>query len=57
MIEPTPEALQKLQPQIKIEQIREFRRLTNYPPLGDGWRVALIKPAEAMNEARRPTPC
>ncbi len=37
--------------QIKIEQIREFRRLTNYPPLGDGWRVALIKPAEALNEA------
>jgi DNA polymerase-3 subunit delta' len=46
----TPEALQKQQPQIKIGQIREFRRLTSYPPLGDGWRVALIKPANAMNE-------
>ena len=50
VIEPTAEALQKQRPQIKIEQIRELRRLTNYPPLGDGWRVALIKPAEAMNE-------
>jgi len=46
----TPEALQKLQPQIKIGQIREFCRLTSYPPLGGGWRVALIKPAEALNE-------
>jgi len=45
VIEPT-ESLQ-----IKIEQIREFRRLTNYPPLGGGWRVVVIKPAEAMNEA------
>jgi len=36
------------QPQIKIEQIREFRRLTAYPPFGGGWRVALIKPAEAL---------
>jgi DNA polymerase-3 subunit delta' len=35
--------------QIKIEQIREFRRLTAYPPLEGGWRVALIKPAEALN--------
>ncbi|MBM4273469.1 MAG: DNA polymerase III subunit delta' [Deltaproteobacteria bacterium] len=34
--------------QIKIEYIREFRRLTAYPPLGGGWRVALIKPAEAL---------
>ena len=39
------------QPQIKIEQIREFRRLTGYPPVGGGWRVALIKPAEALNDA------
>ena len=39
------------QPQIKIEQIREFRRVTAYPPVGGGWRVALIKPAEAMNDA------
>ncbi|MCX5888860.1 MAG: DNA polymerase III subunit delta' [Deltaproteobacteria bacterium] len=45
VIEPTSEGHQ---PQIKIEQIREFRRLTSYPPLGGGWRVALIKPAEAL---------
>jgi DNA polymerase-3 subunit delta' len=36
------------QAQIKIEQIRELRRLTAYPPLGGGWRVVLIKPAEAL---------
>ena len=35
--------------QIGIEQIREFRRLTSYPPFEGGWRVALIKPAEALN--------
>jgi DNA polymerase-3 subunit delta' len=34
--------------QIKIEVIRELRRLTAYPPLGGGWRVVLIKPAEAL---------
>jgi DNA polymerase-3 subunit delta' len=34
--------------QIGIEQIRELRRLTAYPPLEGGWRVALIKPAEAL---------
>ncbi|MEJ2671644.1 MAG: DNA polymerase III subunit delta' [Deltaproteobacteria bacterium] len=34
--------------QIEIEQIRELRRLTGYPPLGGGWRVVLIKPAEAL---------
>lgn len=45
VIAPTTEALH---PQIKIEYIREFRRLTAYPPLGGGWRVALIKPAEAL---------
>ncbi len=39
------------QPQIKIEQIREFRRLTAYPPMEGGWRVALIKPAEDMHPA------
>jgi DNA polymerase-3 subunit delta' len=50
VIEPTSEALQKHQPQIKIGQIREFRRLTSYPPFGSGWRVALIKPAEALND-------
>jgi len=47
-IAPTSEGRQ---PQIKIEQIREFRRLTAYPPMEGGWRVALIKPAEAMNPA------
>ena len=46
VISPTSESLQ---PQIKIERIREFRRLTAYPPFGGGWRVALIKPAEALN--------
>jgi DNA polymerase-3 subunit delta' len=34
--------------QITIDQVRELRRLTNYPPLGGGWRVVLIKPAEAL---------
>jgi len=48
VIGPTSEGRQ---PQIKIEQIREFRRLTAYPPMEGGWRVALIKPAEAMNQA------
>ncbi|MGD0972145.1 MAG: DNA polymerase III subunit delta' [Desulfobaccales bacterium] len=47
VIAPTKES-HRYQPQIKIEQIREFRRLTAYPPFGDGWRVALIKPAETM---------
>jgi DNA polymerase III subunit delta' len=41
----TPE---KDKAQIKIEQIRELRRLTEYPPLGGGWRVVLIRPAEAL---------
>ncbi len=45
VITPTSEGHQ---PQIKIERIREFRRLTSYPPFGAGWRVALIKPAEAL---------
>jgi len=35
--------------QINIERIRELRRLTGYPPLGGGWRVVLIKPAEALS--------
>ena len=35
--------------QIKIEVIRELRRLTAYPPLGGGWRVVVIKPAEALS--------
>jgi DNA polymerase-3 subunit delta' len=47
-IAPTSEGRQ---PQIKIEQIREFRRITAYPPVGGGWRVALIKPAETLNDA------
>jgi DNA polymerase-3 subunit delta' len=37
-------------PEILIDQIREFRRLTAYPPVAEGWRVALIKPAEALND-------
>jgi DNA polymerase-3 subunit delta' len=48
MIGPTSEGRH---PQIKIEQIREFRRVTAYPPMEGGWRVALIKPGEAMNPA------
>lgn len=44
-IYPTSESRQ---PQIKIDQIRELRRLTSYPPMEGGWRVALIKPAEDM---------
>jgi len=39
------------QPQIKIDQIRELRRLTAYPSVEGGWRVILIKPAEALNDA------
>jgi DNA polymerase-3 subunit delta' len=34
--------------QIEIDEIRELRRLTGYPPLGGGWRVVLIKPAAAL---------
>jgi DNA polymerase-3 subunit delta' len=45
VIAPTSESRH---PQIKIEQVREFRRLTAYPPMEGGWRVALIKPAEDM---------
>jgi DNA polymerase-3 subunit delta' len=45
VITPTSEGHQ---PQIKIDQIRELRRLTAYPPLGGGWRVVIIKPAEAL---------
>ncbi|MGA8572079.1 MAG: DNA polymerase III subunit delta' [Desulfobaccales bacterium] len=50
VITPTPESLSHQKPQIKIGQIREFCRLTAYPPFGAGWRVALIKPAETMND-------
>lgn len=35
-------------PKITIDQVREFRKLTAYPPAAGGWRVALIKPAEDM---------
>jgi DNA polymerase-3 subunit delta' len=45
VIRPTSE---HRQPQIKIGQIRDFRKLTAYPPMEGGWRVALIKPAEDM---------
>lgn len=48
VIAPTSESRH---PQIKIEQIREFRRVTAYPPMEGGWRVALIKPAEDMHPA------
>jgi len=48
VIAPTSESRQ---PQIKIEQIREFRRVTAYAPMEGGWRVALIKPAEDMHPA------
>ncbi len=37
-------------PKIVIEQIREFRRVTAYPPVGGGWRVALIKPGEDLRD-------
>ncbi len=59
VIAPTPESQSHQKPQISIEQIREFRRLTTFPPFGGGWRVALIKPAEALTAItkRRPTPC
>lgn len=45
VIEPTESV------QIRIDQIRDFRHLTAFPPLGGGWRVAVLKPAEALNEA------
>ncbi|MDI6852267.1 MAG: DNA polymerase III subunit delta' [Deltaproteobacteria bacterium] len=35
-------------PKIVIDQVREFRKLTAYPPAAGGWRVTLIKPAEDM---------
>jgi len=37
--------------QIKIEQIRELRRQTDFAPFAGTWRVVLLKPAEAMNAA------
>uniref|UniRef100_A0A7C5EKZ0 DNA polymerase III subunit delta n=1 Tax=Desulfobacca acetoxidans TaxID=60893 RepID=A0A7C5EKZ0_9BACT len=48
VLRPTSEGRQ---PQIKIDQIRELRRLTAYPPVAGGWRVVLLKPAEALNDA------
>ncbi len=38
-------------PQIKIEQIRALRRQTGFAPFVGPWRVVVLKPAEAMNEA------
>ena len=35
-------------PEILIDQIRGLRRLTAYPPVAGGWRIALIKPTEAL---------
>jgi DNA polymerase III subunit delta' len=46
-----PENTEAAQPQIKIEQIRELRRQVGFRPLVGSWRVVLLKPAEAMNEA------
>lgn len=37
-------------PKIVIEQIREFRRITAYPPVAGGWRLALIKPGEDLRD-------
>jgi DNA polymerase III subunit delta' len=47
-ISPVGEAVQ---PQIKIEQIRELRRQVGFHPLAGNWRVVLLKPAETLNEA------
>jgi DNA polymerase-3 subunit delta' len=47
VISPTLESKGRT-PGILIDQIREFRRLTAYPSVAGGWRVALIKPAEAL---------
>ncbi len=40
-----------VQPQIKIDQIRELRRQVGFSPLAGKWRVVLLKPAETLNEA------
>ncbi|MGQ9920857.1 MAG: DNA polymerase III subunit delta' [Desulfobacca sp.] len=48
LIRPEGEAVNA---QIKIEQIRELRRQTGFAPFAGGWRVIVLKPAEAMNEA------
>ncbi|MEJ2225448.1 MAG: DNA polymerase III subunit delta' [Syntrophobacterales bacterium] len=37
-------------PKIVIDQIRELRRVTAYPPVAGGWRVTLIKPGEDMRD-------
>jgi DNA polymerase-3 subunit delta' len=37
-------------PKIVIDQIREFRRLTAYPPVAGGWRVTLMKPGEDLKD-------
>ncbi len=38
-------------PQIRIEQVREVRRVAQFPPVEAPLRVIIIDPAEAMNEA------
>ena len=40
-----------VQPQIKIDQIRELRRQVGFHPMAGKWRVVLLKPAETLNEA------
>jgi DNA polymerase III subunit delta' len=42
---------ESVQPQIKIDQIRELRRQVGFHPLAGSWRVVLLKPAETLNEA------
>jgi DNA polymerase-3 subunit delta' len=42
---------ESVQPQIKIDQIRELRRQVGFHPLAGNWRVVLLKPAETLNEA------
>jgi len=42
---------ESVQPQIKIEQIRELRRQVGFHPMAGNWRVVLLKPAETLNEA------
>ncbi len=37
--------------QIKIEQVREIIRLVPFPPLEAAYRVVVVDPADAMNEA------
>lgn len=41
---------ESVQPQIKIDQVRELRRQVGYHPLAGSWRVVLLKPAETLNQ-------